>query len=113
MCSSARGAYLYDHDGKRYLDAISSWWVNLFGHANPLVITFDPNKDALNTLKHGVSLLEAVDIEWNDAIHWQDTRHDYGERRMCAIAYIGVRLHYMVFVDRADVRRIVSLRKPT
>ncbi|MEE9911362.1 MAG: adenosylmethionine--8-amino-7-oxononanoate transaminase [Deltaproteobacteria bacterium] len=29
-----KGAYLYDVDGKRYLDAVSSWWVNLFGHAN-------------------------------------------------------------------------------
>jgi adenosylmethionine---8-amino-7-oxononanoate aminotransferase len=28
------GAWLEDFDGKRYLDAISSWWVNLFGHAN-------------------------------------------------------------------------------
>lgn len=31
------GAWLYDRDGKRYLDAISSWWVNLFGHANPRI----------------------------------------------------------------------------
>lgn len=30
----ARGAYLFDTDGKSYLDAVSSWWVNLFGHAN-------------------------------------------------------------------------------
>lgn len=29
-----KGAYLYDVDGKSYLDAVSSWWVNLFGHAN-------------------------------------------------------------------------------
>ena len=28
------GLWLYDFDGNRYLDAISSWWVNLFGHAN-------------------------------------------------------------------------------
>jgi adenosylmethionine-8-amino-7-oxononanoate aminotransferase len=28
------GAWLEDYDGRRYLDAISSWWVNLFGHAN-------------------------------------------------------------------------------
>jgi adenosylmethionine-8-amino-7-oxononanoate aminotransferase len=28
------GVWLYDFDGNRYLDAISSWWVNLFGHAN-------------------------------------------------------------------------------
>ena len=31
------GAWLYDSDGRRYLDAISSWWVNLFGHANPRI----------------------------------------------------------------------------
>ncbi|MFZ9709058.1 MAG: adenosylmethionine--8-amino-7-oxononanoate transaminase [Steroidobacteraceae bacterium] len=29
------GAWLEDADGKRYLDAISSWWVNLWGHAHP------------------------------------------------------------------------------
>jgi adenosylmethionine-8-amino-7-oxononanoate aminotransferase len=29
------GIWLEDFDGKRYLDAISSWWVNLFGHSNP------------------------------------------------------------------------------
>ena len=29
------GVWLYDFDGHRYLDVISSWWVNLFGHANP------------------------------------------------------------------------------
>ena len=34
---SARGCWLYDFDGRRYLDAISSWWVNLFGHANPRI----------------------------------------------------------------------------
>ncbi len=31
----ARGVWLEDYDGKRYLDAISSWWVNLFGHGHP------------------------------------------------------------------------------
>jgi adenosylmethionine---8-amino-7-oxononanoate aminotransferase len=29
------GAWLIDADGRRYLDGISSWWTNLFGHANP------------------------------------------------------------------------------
>jgi adenosylmethionine-8-amino-7-oxononanoate aminotransferase len=35
----ARGAgcWLYDFDGRRYLDAISSWWVNLFGHCHPRI----------------------------------------------------------------------------
>ncbi len=34
---SGKGVWLEDFEGKRYLDAISSWWVNLFGHANPFI----------------------------------------------------------------------------
>jgi adenosylmethionine-8-amino-7-oxononanoate aminotransferase len=33
----AEGAWLYDFDGRRYLDAVSSWWVNLFGHCHPAI----------------------------------------------------------------------------
>lgn len=32
-----KGVWLEDYDGNRYIDAISSWWVNLFGHANPRI----------------------------------------------------------------------------
>ncbi len=35
--SRGEGAWLYDFDGNRYLDAVSSWWVNLFGHSNPRI----------------------------------------------------------------------------
>ena len=35
--SHGQGVWLYDFEGRRYLDAISSWWVNLFGHANPRI----------------------------------------------------------------------------
>lgn len=33
----AKGVYLYSEDGKAYLDAISSWWVNLHGHTHPYI----------------------------------------------------------------------------
>jgi adenosylmethionine-8-amino-7-oxononanoate aminotransferase len=33
----AEGVYLYTADGRRLIDAISSWWVNLHGHAHPLI----------------------------------------------------------------------------
>ncbi|MDQ3026510.1 MAG: adenosylmethionine--8-amino-7-oxononanoate transaminase [Pseudomonadota bacterium] len=33
----AQGAWLHDFDGRRYLDGVSSWWVNLFGHAHPSI----------------------------------------------------------------------------
>src|SRR6266478_2060953 len=35
----AEGVYLYTADGRKILDAISSWWVNLHGHANPRIAT--------------------------------------------------------------------------
>lgn len=33
-----QGIYLFDKDGRAHIDGISSWWVNLFGHANPRII---------------------------------------------------------------------------
>lgn len=46
----AAGMWLYDQDGRRYLDAVSSWWVNLFGHANPRINA--ALKDQLDRLEH-------------------------------------------------------------
>jgi len=31
------GSYLFDENGKRYIDAVSSWWVNIHGHAHPYI----------------------------------------------------------------------------
>ncbi|MFM8341820.1 MAG: adenosylmethionine--8-amino-7-oxononanoate transaminase, partial [Methylomonas sp.] len=47
---SGQGVWLEDFDGNRYLDAISSWWVNLFGHANPVIN--QAIKAQLDTLEH-------------------------------------------------------------
>ncbi|SCX47396.1 adenosylmethionine--8-amino-7-oxononanoate transaminase [Nitrosospira sp. Nsp1] len=45
-----QGVWLYDSEGKRYLDAIGSWWVNLFGHANPRINA--AIRDQLDKLEH-------------------------------------------------------------
>ena len=78
-------------------------------------VTFDPAKDAANVAKHGVSLTEAAVFEWGSAVVWPDTRRDYGEARMVALGYIGLRIMALVFVDRPPEqpteRRIISLRK--
>ena len=47
---SAKGVYLYDFDGNQYLDCISSWWVNLFGHCNPYIN--QKLKEQLEKLEH-------------------------------------------------------------
>jgi adenosylmethionine---8-amino-7-oxononanoate aminotransferase len=44
------GVWLEDFEGKRYLDAISSWWVNLFGHNNPRIKA--ALREQLDTLEH-------------------------------------------------------------
>jgi adenosylmethionine-8-amino-7-oxononanoate aminotransferase len=45
------GVLLYDENGKTYIDAVSSWWTNLFGHSNPKIA---------NAIKHQVDTLEHV-----------------------------------------------------
>ena len=74
-------------------------------------ITFDPVKDESNFAKHGVSLALAAEFEWDTAVTWPDTRKDYGEARVACLGYAGLRIYAMVFVDRMNERRIISLRK--
>jgi adenosylmethionine-8-amino-7-oxononanoate aminotransferase len=46
------GAWLVDFDGHRVLDAVSSWWVNLFGHCNPRIR--EAIVDQLGVLEHAM-----------------------------------------------------------
>ena len=46
-----QGVWLHDAEGKRYLDAVSSWWVNLFGHNNSRI---------KNAIKQQLDMLEHV-----------------------------------------------------
>ncbi len=46
----AHGIYLEDFDGNKYIDAISSWWVNMFGHTNEYINS--KIKEQLDTLEH-------------------------------------------------------------
>ena len=58
------GAWLIDYDGRRYLDAVSSWWTNIFGHANPRIAA--AIKDQLDKLEHvmlgGFSHAPAIEL---------------------------------------------------
>lgn len=44
-----KGVYLYDDEGKKYIDAVSSWWVTLHGHAHPYIA--ERVFEQLNTLE--------------------------------------------------------------
>ncbi len=50
--SHGKNAWLFDHQGRRFFDGVSSWWVNLFGHANQRINA--ALKDQLDTLEHAM-----------------------------------------------------------
>jgi uncharacterized DUF497 family protein len=74
-------------------------------------IGFDPAKDAANLAKHGVSLALARELDWEAALVWVDDRFEYGELRIIALAPKTGILYYVAFVNRGEVRRIISLRR--
>ncbi len=52
IIQKGQGVWLYDEHNNRYLDAVSSWWVNLFGHANPRIS--QALSDQAFTLEHTI-----------------------------------------------------------
>ena len=73
-------------------------------------IEFDAGKDKANQDKHGLSLVFANELDWENSLVWIDTRRDYGEARMIALAPSTGILYCVAFVDRSDSRRIIDLR---
>ena len=76
-----------------------------------MIIEFDPAKDLANQTKHGVSLSVAGELNWEAALVWIDDRFEYSETRMIALAPKTEILYYVVFVDRGEARRVISLRR--
>ena len=74
-------------------------------------IEFDPDKDAYNQRKHGLSLADAALLGIEAAFIVPDVRRDYGEARFQAYGLIGGRLHVLAFTMRGQVLRAISLRK--
>lgn len=77
-----------------------------------MLYEWDERKAAINLAKHGVAFEAAYDFDWDTSIERVDAREDYGELRMAATGFIGVRLHVVVFVPIVEgAIRVISLRK--
>ncbi|SAK50608.1 hypothetical protein AWB75_01413 [Caballeronia catudaia] len=74
-------------------------------------ITFDPLKDAINRLQHGVSFELASEVVWSNVVLEVDDRRDYGEVREVGFVPIRGRMFCVVFTWRNNARRIISLRR--
>lgn len=72
---------------------------------------WDEVKRRTNLAKHGVDLGGMEDFEWDTAMVDPETNHD--EPRWTAKGFIGPVLYVVVFTERSDDLRIISLRKAT
>ncbi len=72
---------------------------------------FDPAKDKLNRVKHGVSLALAEVLFAGPFTSTTDDRFEYGEVREVAFGLMNGVLFACVYVDRDTERRVISLRK--
>jgi adenosylmethionine---8-amino-7-oxononanoate aminotransferase len=108
------GAWLVGHDGRRYLDAISSWWTNLFGHANPRIGA--ALKDQLDRLEHvifagfthepGIRLAE----EWLRVAPVGLARVFYADNGSSAIEVaLKMSFHYWRNLGRGGKTRFIAL----
>jgi uncharacterized DUF497 family protein len=74
-------------------------------------LTFHPTKNDKNVAERGLSFQLVADLEWETAIAVEDTRKDYGERRLRVFGLIGARLHVAVITMRGDAMHVISFRK--
>ncbi len=108
------GVWLEDFDGKRYLDAVSSWWVNVFGHANPRIN--QRIKDQVDQLEHvilaGFSHQPVVELSERlvrltpaglDRVFYADNGSS------CIEVALKMSYHYWLNVGRPEKKRFVTL----
>ena len=74
-------------------------------------ITFDPHKDERTRRERGFSLALGAEVIRNNVAVRVDDRTDYGEERLVAYGYVGMRLFACVYTVRNDTLRIISVRK--
>ncbi len=74
-------------------------------------ISFDSVKSHRNEVERGLPFSLVLDLDWSSALIKEDTRRDYGERRLQLLGLIRGRLHAMVFTPRHDKVHVISLRK--
>jgi adenosylmethionine-8-amino-7-oxononanoate aminotransferase len=109
------GVWLVDHDGRRYLDATSSWWVNLFGHAHPSINA--ALKDQLDLLPHvmlaGCTHAPAVELaERLTALTGGELGHCFYASDGASAVEIALKMSFHAWrnAGKSGKRRFVALR---
>ncbi len=106
------GAWLVDFEGRRYLDAVSSWWVNLFGHSNARIK--DAIRAQLDTLPHAMlaGFTHRSAVELSERLHaLTGLGHAFYGSDGASATEIALKMsfHYWRNRGHADKRSFVSL----
>lgn len=72
---------------------------------------WDSGKAKTNISKHGVPFESVTEFDFTSAMIEVDDRRDYGEERLVAVGFIGPRVVVLVYTERGDAVRVISLRK--
>ena len=72
---------------------------------------FDPVKSARNQRERGIAFERFADMDFQTAIATEDTRKDYGERRLRVLGTIDGKVHAAVITPRGETIRVISLRR--
>lgn len=75
-----------------------------------LTFEWDQTKRDRNFAERGFDFAYACEIFGGDIIEWDDTRRDYGERRVIAIGEINGVIYVVVYTQRKEARRVISAR---
>lgn len=74
-------------------------------------ISFDPAKRDWTLQERGLAFEDAESVFEGRCINWPDRRFDYGEDRIVSVGYLGQRMVVIVWMQRGDMRHIISMRK--
>lgn len=108
------GVWLHDFEGNRYLDAVSSWWVNIFGHANPHINA--RIKQQLDSLEHVIlgGFSHQPIIELSEKLVAMTpaplTRCFYADNgSSCIEVALKMSFHYWLNTGKPEKKRFITL----
>lgn len=113
VITHGEGAFLYDDQGRKYLDAISSWWACNLGHGHPRIIeaiirqTRELQHSILGNLSHPRAIELASKI---DGLFPDDRRVMFASDGSCAVeAALKIALQYWYNIGKAEKTKFVAL----
>lgn len=74
-------------------------------------ITYDPAKRARTLAERGLDFADAAEVFAGLTFEVEDTRRDYGEKRIVCYGYLGGRMVVVGYTERGSGRRVFSMRK--